>query len=178
MVLMDIGSVQPKAVLLQKPPCHVTSGKFWRRCTNFHSSKSIIRRGRSVPIISWPSCLPGLRLLQPLSTNTQLAPEVLAAFPTEPPPRVSIRVRRSLREELAVHAVLEIRRHPFGQMVAQLAVCWIPEDRGAVFAAGALNDRRCGGGRAGSEDYSAEDGTVQFVEVLAVVVMNLESSFW
>ena len=55
-------------------------------------------------------------------------------------------------------------------MVAQLAVCWVPEDGNAVFAAGALNDGRCGGGRAGGEGYSGEDGTVEFVEVFADIM--------
>jgi len=55
-------------------------------------------------------------------------------------------------------------------MVSQLAVCWVPEDGDAIFAAGALNDGRCGCGGAGCETYSGEDSAVEFVEVLAVVV--------
>jgi hypothetical protein len=107
-----------------------------------------------------------------------LAPKVLAAFPTEPPPRVPFRISRSLCEELAVHAVLKIRRHPSGEMVAQLAVCRVPEDGDAIFAAGALDDGRCGGGRAGCKGYSGEYGAVEFVEVLTVVVYEFRISFW
>jgi hypothetical protein len=170
MVFMDERSSELKAKLLQGPHTHVTSSKLCRRCTNFHSSKSVIRRRRSVPIISRPSRLPGRRLLQPLPTNTQLATEVLPAPPTEPSPRITLRIGGSLGEELAVHAVLEIWRHPFGEMVAQLAVCWVPEDGDAVFAAGALNDRRRGGGRAGGEGYPGEDGPIQFVEVFSDIM--------
>jgi hypothetical protein len=148
----------------------VTSRKFCRRCTNFRRSKNVIRRRRSVPIISWPSCLPRRRLLQSLPTNTQLASEVFPAFPTELSPRSPIRIRGGLSEELAVHTVLEIWWHPFGEMVAQLAVRWIPKDRDAVFAAVAFDYGRCGGGRACCEGYSRNDGTIQFVEVFAVIM--------
>jgi hypothetical protein len=58
-------------------------------------------------------------------------------------------------------------------MVAQLAVCWVPEDGDAVLAASALDDGRCGGGRAGGEGYSGEYGAIEFVKVLAVVGYEL-----
>jgi hypothetical protein len=99
-----------------------------------------------------------------------LASKVLPTFPTEFSPGSSIRIRGCLSEELAVHAVFEIWRHPFGEMVAQLAVCRIPKDRDAVFAARTLDYRSCGGGRARCEGYSGGDGTIQFVEVFAVMM--------
>jgi hypothetical protein len=55
-------------------------------------------------------------------------------------------------------------------MVPQLAVCRVPEDWDAVFAAGALNDWGCGVGRASCEGNSGEYGAVEFVEVLAVIM--------
>lgn len=74
-----------------------------------------------------------------------------------------------MREELAVHAVGEIGRHPPGEVVAQLAVRGVPEDGDAELAAGPLDDGRGGGGRAGSEGWGAgEGGAVELVEMCAV----------
>ena len=134
------------------------------------SSKSIIRRRRTaLAVIPGPPGLAGLRLLQPLAANAQLAAKVLPALGTVAAPRIALGIRRSLREDLAAHAVRQVARHPLGQVVAQLAVRRVPQDRHAVLAPGALDDGRRGRGRAGCEGHSREDGAVEFVEALAVL---------
>jgi hypothetical protein len=59
-------------------------------------------------------------------------------------------------------------------MVAQLAVCRVPEDGYTEFASGALDDGRCGGGRADCEGWcKGEEGAIKSVEVLAVGVYEI-----
>jgi len=58
-------------------------------------------------------------------------------------------------------------------------VCWVPENRYAVFAAVALDHGHRGCGRADGESwYKGEDCAVKFIEVFAVGVYEVRFIFW